>query len=207
MSIEISYNIWADQYDSNENKTRDLDQIATVEVLSKYSFDTVLELGCGTGKNTEWLIKKALEVIGLDISKKMLAIAANKINNENVTFMKADLGKPWITPNNYFDLVTCSLTLEHIKNVDFIFSQASDKLKTGGKFFVCELHPFKQYLGSKACYESDGEKIELEVYQHHLTEYLDCSRNTAFKLLDLREWFDEKNEEIPRLISFVFEKR
>ncbi len=207
MSIEISYNIWADQYDTNENKTRDLDQKATIEVLSKYSFGTVLELGCGTGKNTEWLIKNASEVIGLDISGKMLAIAANKINNENVTFKKADLGKPWNARNNYFDIVTCSLTLEHIKNVDFIFSQASDKLKVGGKFFVCELHPFKQYLGSKACYESDGEKIELEVYQHHISEYMDCGQNNAFKLLDLREWFDEKNREIPRLISFVFEKR
>lgn len=33
MSIEKAYNSWAQQYDSDENKTRDLDKIATIEIL------------------------------------------------------------------------------------------------------------------------------------------------------------------------------
>ena len=59
MSIEKAYNTWAEQYDTNENKTRDLDIKATIETLSKYKFKYVLELGCGTGKNTKWLLRKA----------------------------------------------------------------------------------------------------------------------------------------------------
>ena len=35
MSIENAYNIWANQYDTNENRTRDLDKKSTIETLSK----------------------------------------------------------------------------------------------------------------------------------------------------------------------------
>lgn len=38
MSIEKAYNIWANQYDTNKNKTRDLDTTATKMMLSKFNF-------------------------------------------------------------------------------------------------------------------------------------------------------------------------
>jgi len=207
MSIEKSYNSWAAQYDTNENKTRDLDKKATIETLFNYEFENVLELGCGTGKNTKWLITKAKFVIGLDFSEEMLKKAKSKILSDKVRFQKANLIKPWNVEDNFFDLIICSLTLEHIDNLDFIFNQAYQKLKTGGKFFICELHPARQYIGSKAKYETENGIEELEVYVHHLSDYLSSAKNNSFKLLELNEWFDNSPEnEIPRLISFVFSK-
>ena len=207
MSIEKSYNSWAEQYDTNENKTRDLDKKATIETLSKYEFANVLELGCGTGKNSEWLITKAKFVIGLDFSQEMLNKAKSKINSDNIKFQFADLNKPWEIENNYADLITCSLTLEHIKDLDFIFNQAYQKLKSGGKFFICELHPTRQYTGSKAKYETENGIEELEVYVHHLSEYFASAKRNFFNLVEINEWFDHETEnEIPRLISFVFSK-
>jgi len=126
-----------------------LDRKATIETLSKYDFENVLELGCGTGKNTEWLITKAKFVIGLDFSEEMLNKAKDKIQNDKVLFQRADLTKKWEVENSFADLITCSLTLEHIKNLDFIFNQAYQNLKAKGKFFICELHPARQYIGSK----------------------------------------------------------
>ncbi|WP_244915934.1 methyltransferase domain-containing protein [Maribacter polysiphoniae] len=38
-----------------------------------------MELGCGTGKNTVWLLKKAQQIIGLDFPQEMLNIAKEKI--------------------------------------------------------------------------------------------------------------------------------
>lgn len=58
MSVEGAYNQWSEQYDSNENKTRDLEAIALREMLGKIQFENCLEIGCGTGKNTEWLKTK-----------------------------------------------------------------------------------------------------------------------------------------------------
>lgn len=206
MSIQKAYNSWANIYDSNQNKTRDLDKIATIKSLSNYNFDKVLELGCGTGKNTEWLVEHAQLIIGLDFSEEMLKKASEKIKSDKVIFQKADLTKNWNVPNSSIELVTCSLTLEHIKDLNFIFKQAYLKLRSKGFFFISELHPFKQYSGTKARYETDHGEEELEVYTHHISEYLNTAKSTGFTLIDLQEWFDEDNKDLPRLISFVFEK-
>lgn len=207
MSIEKAYNIWASQYDSNLNLTRDLDKKCTIETLKNLDFKNVLELGCGTGKNTEWLLNKAERIIGLDFSQEMLHKAKAKIFDKRVIFKKADLTKDWEIENNFVDLITVSLTLEHIKNLGHIFSQANLKLKKNGLFFISELHPFKQYSGSKAKYETENGIKELEVYIHDISEYMDTAKNNGFQLIELKEWFDESSEnEIPRLISFVFKK-
>ena len=75
MSIENAYNIWAHQYDTNVNRTRDLDKKCTIETLNNLVFKNVLELGCGTGKNTELLLNKAEKIIGLDFSQEMLNLS------------------------------------------------------------------------------------------------------------------------------------
>jgi len=207
MSIEKAYNSWAGIYDSNDNKTRDLDKKATIETLSKFNFERVLELGCGTGKNTEWLLDKADQIIGLDFSQEMLDKASGKIKSNKVEFKKADINQNWDVADGFADLITCSLTLEHIDNLDHVFTQAYLKLKPNGRFFVSELHPFKQYSGSKARYETSNGIEELQVYTHHISEYLDCARKNELNLLELKEWFDDSDEnEIPRLISFLFGK-
>jgi len=207
MSIEKSYDSWAVQYDSNENKTRDLDQRVTIEVLGHYEFRDVLELGCGTGKNTVFLLQKAEHVTGLDFSAEMLARAKAKIDDPRLILRKADLTRDWDIPDQSMDLLTSSLTLEHIEGLDHIFRQAYLKLRTGGLFFVCELHPFRQYLGSKAKYESADGLVELEVYMHHVSDFTGSAARNGFRIGDLREWFDDPSGiDPPRLLSFVFEK-
>lgn len=207
MSIEKAYNSWSEQYDTNKNKTRDLDKKATIETLDKYEFENVIELGCGTGKNTEYLLEKARQIIGLDFSQEMLNKAKEKISDDRVNFRKADLTQNWEIEDNYADLITSSLTLEHIKDLKHIFSQAKQKLKKNGLFFISELHPFKQYAGSKARYETESGTQELEVYTHHISEFIDDANSNGFSLLEMKEWFDEdKENEIPRLVSFVFRK-
>lgn len=207
MSIEKAYNIWADQYDTNSNKTRDLDTKSTIETLNKFDFSTVIELGCGTGKNTTFLLKKADKVIGLDFSQEMLNRAKTKIKGGRVEFQKADLTTEWKIENEYADLITCNLVLEHIENLDFVFDQAGKKLKNGGVFFISELHPFKQYSGTKARFETKNGTHELETYVHHVSEYLEVANANGFKLLELKEWFDDDNKNgIPRLIGITLRK-
>lgn len=207
MNIEEAYNIWAEQYDTNHNKTRDLDQQVTMNTLGKYSFSHVLELGCGTGKNTQWLLKKAQHITGLDFSQEMLNKAEDKIKDDRVLFKKADLIENWEVENNSFDLITSSLTLEHIKDFNHIFQQANNKLKPNGHFFICELHPFKQYMGSGAKFETTAGTQELRTYVHNISEYLNEAQNNSFTLVEMKEWFDQDSDnKLPRLVSFVFKK-
>lgn len=207
MSIEKAYNIWAHQYDTNLNKTRDLDKKSTIETLNKFDFSIVIELGCGTGKNTSFLLKKADGIIGLDFSQEMLNKAKDKIKDKRVKFWKADLTAEWNIENNYADLITCSLVLEHIEKLNFVFSQAYKKLKDGGLFFISELHPFKQYSGSKAKFETENGIQELKTYVHHFSDYLEVANENGFELQELKEWFDEEDKSgIPRLIGITLRK-
>ena len=89
--IMNDYNKWAFQYDNNINLTRDLDKIVIKKSLVNLNFSNVLELGCGSGKNTEWLITRANKLVGLDFSKGMLDIARNKIISPKATFIETDL--------------------------------------------------------------------------------------------------------------------
>ncbi len=207
MSVEKAYNQWAAQYDSMENKTRDLEKLAKQKTLASIDFNNVLELGCGTGKNTEWLIEKASYVLAVDFSEQMIAKASEKISSSKVHFAKADISEPWNFLNKKFDLITCSLVLEHIQDLNFIFTEASKAVLQNGFFYICELHPFKQYSGSKARFEQNNKLHVLECYTHHVSDYLNGSKKTGFELKAIDEWFDDDNRtEIPRLISFLFKK-
>ena len=199
------YDAWAYQYDSNINPTRDLDKAITKKSLSNLNFSNVLELGCGSGKNTEWLITRANKLVGLDFSASMLDLARNKIPSKKVTFINADLNEKWPVNNNSFDLITINLTLEHIEILDHIFNSMFMKLTKGGKCFVCELHPKKQLAGSKARFEENGAEIILDVFQHSELDYVQSAEKAGLNLLTKKYWYDNEND-LPRLISFLFEK-
>ena len=84
MDTKKAYDIWSKQYDTNTNKTRDLEAKALKDNLSEINFNSCLEIGCGTGKNTEWLITKTKQITAIDFSEKMLAKAKEKINSSKV---------------------------------------------------------------------------------------------------------------------------
>ncbi len=208
MNNQQAYNIWSEIYDSNVNKTRDVEAFALREMLASKLFDNVLELGCGTGKNTEFLLTKAKHVVGADFSAEMLAHAKAKISADNVEFTRTDLRETWQFPDDYFDLITCSLALEHIESIDFIFNQASLKLKHDGEFYIGELHPFKQYQGTKARFETNGETFVLECFTHHVSDFFDAARNNGFDCTAINEWFDDGDKNrIPRILTMIFRKK
>ena len=95
MDTQSAYNLWADTYDTVLNKTRDLELIAAKELLAKADFSSVLEIGCGTGKNTEWIIERATSITAVDFSKGMLEKARTKFKSDTVQFCEADITKQW----------------------------------------------------------------------------------------------------------------
>lgn len=117
MDVKQAYNTWADQYDTNNNKTRDLEAISLRITLANIQFDSCLEIGCGTGKNTEWLITKSKQVTAIDFSDQMISKAGKKISSERVEFIQADILNDWTFADKQYDLVTFSLVLEHIENI------------------------------------------------------------------------------------------
>ena len=207
MSIQDAYNEWSDIYDSNINRTRDLDAQVTRLLLKGQRFPSILEIGCGTGKNTEFLAEIGDAVLAFDFSEKMLAKARQKVTASHVRFEQADITQPWNCKDNSFDLITCNLVLEHIQDLNHIFAQAARTLRSGGEFLVNELHPFKQYGGTKARFERGADVVEVDVFIHHISEFMRAAEGSRLRLLKFDEvWHAEDAGKPPRLASFVFGK-
>jgi malonyl-CoA O-methyltransferase len=207
MSVQKAYNQWSATYDTDENLTRDLDQMVTRETLGDLRCKSILEIGCGTGKNSALLAQIGEEVQALDFSEGMLKKAKEKLGSSNVTFTAADISKRWPCDDASADLVVCNLVLEHIEDLGFIFSEATRSLVEGGRFFICELHPFLQYQGKKARFEKDGEQSEIEAFVHHISDFLEAGAKNGLRLKECKEWWHEEDHgKPPRLVSFLFER-
>lgn len=206
MNNEEAYNVWAKNYDTVANKTRDLEAKALRKSVSGENLN-ILEIGCGTGKNTEYLLTIAKHLMGADFSAEMLERAKAKITAENVEFREMDLREDWKFAENSFDLITCSLALEHIQNLHFVFEQSYKVLRQNGRFYIGELHPFKQYQGSKARFETGDGIFELECFVHHVSEFFAAGKSNNFELFELKEWFDDEDtSKIQRLLTMIFRK-
>lgn len=206
--VQQAYNSWAMQYDTNENKTRDLEARSLRETLTPLSFAHCLEIGCGTGKNTVWLMEKAATVTAVDLSEEMLAKAKEKISAAHVQFVQADITQPWSFAATQFDLVGFSLVLEHIELLNPVLQKAAAALKPGGYLYISELHPFKQYNGSKARFETETGTQVVTCFNHHVTDFTDAATANSLELLTLKEYFDEDDRNnIPRLLTLLFQKK
>lgn len=208
MEAREAYNIWAEQYDSNNNKTRDLEAFSLRNTLPELKFESCLEIGCGTGKNTNWLLSVSKEITAVDFSEEMLMKAKNKIYSEKVKFFRADINEDWnFTNDRKFDLVTFSLVLEHIENLESVFSKLNRVVLRDGYVYVGELHPFKQYNGSKARFENEDGLKEVDCFTHNISDFLNAAKANGFKIVNLNEYFDDNNRnEIPRILTLLFQK-
>jgi ubiquinone/menaquinone biosynthesis C-methylase UbiE len=207
MDIAQAYDQWSEQYDTNLNKTRDLEAQALRLMLLEVPFANVLEMGCGTGKNTEWLITKARHLTGVDFSAQMLARARQKIAADTAEFQQADMNQDWAFAAGNYDLVTFSLVLEHIEDLYAVFQKTAAVLQPGGYVYVGELHPFKQYSGSKARFDTmEGTQV-VPCFTHHVSEFVQAAKQYGLVLVDLNEYFDKEDRAtIPRILTLLFKK-
>lgn len=208
MEVKQAYNIWADQYDTNHNKTRDLEAISLRTNLANIPFDACLEMGCGTGKNTEWLLAKAKQITAIDLSDEMLAKAKQKINSEKVTFIQADITGEWTFIHQPYDLITFSLILEHIENLEDIFNKASKAIAPNGYVYVGELHPFKQYTGTKARFDTEEGRHIVTCFNHNFSDFTLAAKHNDFDIVEMAEYFDNNDRAtIPRILTLLLRKK
>lgn len=122
MSIEDKER-WDKKYKNNPIPTK------IVEVVEKYATlatgNDALDIACGMGRNSKFLVSKGFSVDALDISP---IVIENLKNIDNISAMEVDFDT-YILKENSYDLIVCTYYLNRS-----LFPQIERALKKGGIF-------------------------------------------------------------------------
>lgn len=208
--VGAAYDLWAASYDTDENRTRELADAVLRESALELAGRDVVEIGCGTGRNTAWLAERAASVVGLDLSAGMLERARARIAAPAVRFLRHDIRSVWPLADRAADLVVAMLVLEHVETLEPVFGEARRVLRQGGELYLCELHPVRQMLGRQAgfTHPESGERERIVAYLHDVADYVNGGLAAGLEPLRLDEHRDPGAARTapPRLLSVCFRR-
>lgn len=139
-SSDLNYLINASHMTGNLPSFQNIKKRA-INQLNLKSGDSVLEIGCGIGKDTALLselVGLQGQVIAVDNSQAMLDYASEHNAQPNVLFQLADANKLNFS-DNHFDAVYMDRLLISQKNVDLVLEEAIRVLKPGGHIVTTDL--------------------------------------------------------------------
>jgi SAM-dependent methyltransferase len=210
---QAAYEQWASVYDSDGNMLQALDdfELATLlpsflSSISKATEISILDLGCGTGRNTTklishpWPLDQRIDVVGLDFSQGMLGVASAKLSskqpNVSLRLQCCDCfptaNDPTASPTpvviypGAMDAVISTLVLEHIPLSAF-FSTLSSVLRSSGMALVTNMHADMGAVSQAGFVNAEGVKIRGSSYSYTVQETLDAARQSGLEVLSVRE--------------------
>lgn len=187
LEVRSAYELWSETYDTTDNPMTASVGYA-LATLKDVSGADVIEFGCGTGRNLEYLCARgAGSLRGLDLSPAMLKLATRRV--PSASLLEHDMTVPTPYERQSADLVLFSLTLEHIADLASPLREAARLVRPSGRVLIYELHPFASLHGSAAHFVHDGEVIGMPTHTHLFSDYINASTASGLRLCRSREWF------------------
>jgi len=154
------------------------------DFIQKKNVKTILELGCGDGRNLFELAKRGFDVTGIDLSGKEFVKEKLKIN-----FIEEDITK--LKLNKKFDVIICSEVFHLIdkKYLIPIFEKIKDYLNPGGFVYIDILTDLKRiFIKTKQEFEYEDQpnytsKEIRNFYKEQLKEW---------KIWKISEYYDKQ---------------
>ncbi|KAH7384312.1 S-adenosyl-L-methionine-dependent methyltransferase [Phaeosphaeria sp. MPI-PUGE-AT-0046c] len=219
VATQEAYDQWAAIYDSDGNMLQAVDDIELRtllpeflnQVLSEVSTPTIslLDLGCGTGRNTEKLLSFALPlgrqstVLGLDFSKGMLDLANAKLQVYNkgyeeprVRLEQCDCfptmttstappfpSVPGLTPVHG---VISTLVLEHVP-LPAYFATLASLLLPNGIAVITNMHSDMGAKSQAGFVNKEGVKVRGSSSAHTVQATVDEAARSGFEVMSVKE--------------------
>lgn len=113
---------------------------ATIGLLGEVRGRRLLELGCGTGLLTQWLVDHGATVVACDVSVAMLEIARSRI--ERAELYHHDLAEPLtFLEDSSIDLVVASLVFHYVRDWVAPLRELHRVLRPTGSVVMSIHHP------------------------------------------------------------------
>ncbi len=109
---------------------------------------TVLEVGCGSGAQCEWLLDEGAQVVGLDLSPAMVDEARTRCAGRG-RFLVADVAESIPLEPRSVDGITCSLALHYLEDWQVPLTSFATLLRPGGWIVISLDHPCSPPLPSQ----------------------------------------------------------
>jgi bifunctional enzyme CysN/CysC len=186
-SIRSKY--WNEVYASNNSPGYPSD-FAKYVIEKINNNETLLEIGCGNGRDSVYFASKAAKVIGIDISGESINYCSTSFKNENLEFYSASLSQFFDRNKTitldviYSRFVFHAMTLkEELETID----KSRILLKKGGKLFI-ECRSLKDPLSLKGEHISETERIFGHYRRFVIAEELiKRLQNHDFEIIDFVE--------------------
>jgi len=134
------------------------DRPALISLLPEVAGKRVLDAGCGPGAYAEWLAEQGAEVVGFDVSPRMVQLAEERLQGR-ARIMRAALGQPLdFLEAASFDLIVSALALDHVKDWATVFAEFFRVLREPGLLVFSVLHPADEFFD----HHPDGNYFEIE---------------------------------------------
>jgi SAM-dependent methyltransferase len=183
--VGTAYRDWAPTYDDPTNGLFGLDGPVLAEILDGLPVGAALDAACGTGRLTPHLVERGHQVIGVDQSAEMLAIARQRL--PEVTFRLGDLHDLPVG-DGAVDVVLCGLALAHVPDLRPVMDELARVLRPGGHLLISDAHPEIVRRGSivKALGPS-GEPGLAATFVHTPGDHLRAALAAGFEVLRCEE--------------------
>ena len=176
------YDQWAAIYDRDRNPLPALEEPLVRELLGDVRGLEILDLGCGTGRHSIRMAGAGAHVIALDFSSEMLAHARRKTGANDLRFQAHDLSQtlPFVAEN--FDRVLCALVVDHIEELDKLFSEMHRVCRPNGNVVVSGMHPAMMLRGVQARFRlpETNREIRPASYPHEMSAYVMAAARAGF---------------------------
>jgi len=140
---EARYDAIADFYVAGFDSIADSASQALLSLLGPVAGLRVLDVACGHGRITRELARRGADMVGIDISAKLISKAQeiDQIEPAKIWYIHADVTAPNVLETGAFDAATCSFGLSDIDDLGGAMAAISNALRPGGPFVFSCLHP------------------------------------------------------------------
>ncbi|MDB5199363.1 MAG: hypothetical protein JWO92_1326 [Chitinophagaceae bacterium] len=163
-----AYNLWSDTYDNQPgNLMLDLDEIIFSKLVNNLAVKnkSVADIGCGTGRHWKKIYAGGpAQLTGFDISAGMLAVLKQKFPQSVTTCITDNLFKD--IPGASYDIIICTLTIAHIKNIEEALNAWCRILKNDGEIIITDFHPGILAKGGRRSFTHEQKHFYVTNYIH-----------------------------------------
>ena len=180
------YDRWAAFYDDSDPSTS-LDEPFLLRHLRPFPRCRILDLGCGTGRYLRRLTGSEYRIIGVDLSRNMLARARYQIpGGTNLRLVQASATCLPFRPES-FDRVMSGLVVDHVASAERLFDDIAAVLGRGGNAVMAAVHPEMQRITGSDIEISMEDRLRIPGHVHEVADLLAAIRKAGLTVTAMEE--------------------